>query len=144
MTALSLNCDPNLRVCRNILANEFEYDWIYMNVYPISLTAIEKKMTRFLDDIYKLKRCAISKRGPTWNEKVYDLISILDNSVDIKARDESAIESREEDLAVKEGIQERIHYEDNCLPDLPPGGKLSGRILSTKNGSLVVGVSPKR
>ena len=85
------------------LALEFEYDWVYMNVYTISKNAIFQKFQRFLDDVSKLKRCAVTKRGNAWNEKADDLISILDNGVDIKTDDPDTIQSREEEYEVCEG-----------------------------------------
>ena len=45
-----------------------------MNIYPISVKAIKEKMMRFLGDVDKLRRTAMSKRGITWNEKMDDLI----------------------------------------------------------------------
>ena len=92
-----------------------------MNVYPISTKAIKEKFARFLEDIYKLKRCAVSTRGKTWNEKADDLISILDNGVDIKAVDSAMIESNKELFGVKEGEEESMLYNDNCKPYYPGG-----------------------
>ena len=101
------------QVCHT-LAVEFQNNWIYMNLYSISVKAIKEKFLRFLEDIYKMKRCAVSKRGKTWNDKADDLISILDNGVDIKATDPDVIMTGEEDFGVLEGEEEDLLYQDNC------------------------------
>ena len=59
----------------------------------------------------------MSKRGITWNEKMDDLISILDNGVDIKCLDTESIEYMEEIFGVAEGEEELLLYRDNCKPD---------------------------
>ena len=104
----------NMKTAIHYLAKEFEYNWIFMNVYPISVKAIKEKFTRFLSDVDKMKRCAVTKRGPTWNEKADDLISILDNGVDIKCHDPTLVEYMEAVFGVKEGEDEVLLYNDNC------------------------------
>ena len=105
-------------ICQT-LASEFEFSWIYMNVYPISTRAIKEKMSRFLTDVDKIRRTAEAKRGKTWNEKVDDLISILENGVDIKCSDAERIDYMEEIFGVAEGDDEILLYKDNCKPKVP-------------------------
>lgn len=114
---MSREKESNFKLICQTLACEFEYEWIYMNIYPISVKAIKVKMMRFLGDVDKLRWTAVSKRGITWNEKMDDLISILDNGVDIKCLDTETIEYMEEIFGVAEGEEELLLYRDNCKPD---------------------------
>ena len=94
--------------------------------------AIKEKMSRFLTDVDKIRRTAEAKRGKTWNEKVDDLISILENGVDIKCSDTERIEYMQEIFGVAEGDDELLLYKDNCKPKCLR--RQSGTVLNTRIG----------
>ena len=129
----------SIKTASQTLTEELRYIYIYMNIYCIARSNMLRKFERFLTEISTLKKYPVAKRKPggAWDNKVDDLISILDNGIDLKCTDPTAIKQLQKQYGVKETQNEIKFYNDNCIPILPPGEQL--QLCSKKWPSFTFG-----
>ena len=113
--------DPKLQdkdiKARNQVANELWYNWIYMNVPPVVLKNIKKKLDELFKNVTKLVKTSSSKRGQTWFTEMEALRLSLDNGFDIRSFHTSSIEILTKEYGIDITEEEEKLYVDNCVPE---------------------------
>ena len=99
------------------VAKELWCDWIYINLPPVHEINIKKKLEREIQNLEKLKRTNLSKRGPTWEKSVRKLLLDLDNGFDLRSREQASIDILTEQFEIEVGEEEELLYTDNCVPN---------------------------
>ena len=120
---LTLSSEKPLRLPRknaivvNELAEELRDIWIYMNIPPITLVGITKKLEKLWKQFDTHCNTAKSKRSTHW-KNTNDLIkSSLQHGFDIKATKQEVIDQCVSTYGVEPGNEEILMYKDNCIPD---------------------------
>ena len=112
-TVKSEGCqDPGWEV-----AKELWYDWIYINLPPLSVQNIKKRIEKEVKRIHKLRWTHISKRGATWLKEMRHLIIDLDNGLDLRSYHQETIDLLTEEFEIEVGEEEELLYKDNCVPE---------------------------
>ena len=101
---------------RNLVAHELWYDWIMMNVPPVVMNNIRKKLDELFKRVTKLQKCAFSKRGQTWLTEMESLRLELDNGFDLRSYHSVSLEILTEKYGIDVGEEEEKLYTDNCVP----------------------------
>ena len=100
-----------------LVATEFIYDWVMMNIYTISTKSVIKKFDKLLKEFDYVKRWPVAKREtPAYHKKADSLLATLDHGVDIFCKVESSRKHQEKEYGVKMTEQEHMMYTDNCIP----------------------------
>ena len=98
------------------VAKELWCDWIYINLPPVTEINIRKKLEKQLPRIEKLKRTHLTKRGPSWEKEVRQLLVDMDNGMDLRSWHKASIEVLTEEFEIAVGEDEELLYADNCVP----------------------------
>lgn len=98
------------------VAKELWYDWIYINLPPVTEINIKKKLDKHIQNLENLKKTNLSKRGPTWETNVRKLLVDLDNGFDLRSRHQASIDILTEEFEIVVGEDEELLYQDNCVP----------------------------
>ena len=97
------------------LAKEFTFIWTHCNIPFKSRKWIETILNKLTTGIVKLKKYPVEKRGSKFDSQVNDLRKSLECGLDIFG--ENRIETLKTDLGLVYGEEERLLYEDNCIPN---------------------------
>ena len=115
-----------------MVASEFIYDWVMMNVYTIALQNVAKKFDKNLTSFKSIKDWPAKNKGQkSYNDKADALLSQLDHGVDIFCKQEGPRKLQETEFGIKMTEQEYQMYEDNCIPRQITGQELCSRKVCT-------------
>ena len=115
-----------------MVASEFIYDWVMMNIYTITYQNVCKKFDKILLAFKYVKDWPVNKRNQkSYNEKADAVLSKLDHGVDIFCQLESSRKSQEKEFGVKMTEEEHQMYQDNCVPVESDGVQVCSRKVCT-------------
>ena len=101
-----------------MVASEFIYDWVMLNIYTISYKNVCKHFDRFFLDFKLVQKWPANKKHQkSYNDKADQIISKLEHGVDIFCKDESFRKDQEKEFGVKMTWEEYRMYRDNCVPE---------------------------
>ena len=92
--------------------------WIFMNVTPITLWGVTKKLKQVLNAFDSHRFTHISKRGKKWIENHSKFCLELENGFDIRGSNAEVIKKLQKETNVKETSDDLDLYSDNCIPDV--------------------------
>ena len=101
---------------RKQVAQELWESWIHMNVPPVNVTNIGRKLEKLLKLVNKLRFTAVAKRGKSWYSEMQKLKADLENGFDIRSFHSKSQELLEEEYGIEVGEEEEALYVDNCVP----------------------------
>ena len=108
------------------LAYELYYDWIMINVPPINIKNIIKRLDKLFKHVDKLHKTSNTKRGASWKKEMEELLEDLNNGFDIRSFHEASHSQIElDEFEIEVGSEEEALYIDNCIP--VPGTKKCAR-----------------
>ena len=81
---------------RQLLASELWYDWIFLNLAPVTVKNIAGKLDKLVSSVISLSDYPAQKRGATWYQKLLKLSIDLDNGWDIRSYHPASISILEE------------------------------------------------
>ena len=116
LAELPLRLDGRANKVKKVLAEELWYDWVYMNVPPVHVSNIIKKLDQLFTRVDILNRTRVEKRGPSWRIKMEKLRDDLNNGFDIRSYHQNVIDWISEEFGVEVGEDEDLLHEDNCIP----------------------------
>ena len=115
-----------------MVASEFIFDWVMMNVYTIALQNVSRKFDKILTIFKSIRKWPAKNRGQkNYNDKADALLSKLDHGVDIFCKQEGARKSQETEFGIQMTAQEYQMYEDNCVPSQVNGQEVCSRKVCT-------------
>ena len=110
------NTDARLARAKRQLAEELWYDWIYINIPPVHVNNIVRKLDNLYKEVDKLNRTSQDKRGPTWRKQMEKLNSDLSNGFDLRSSHSASLELLTDEFGIAVGEEEELLYKDNCIP----------------------------
>ena len=120
------------KTCVEMVAAEFIYDWVMMNIYTIGYQNVCKKFDKILTDFKYLRDWPVIKRHQkSYNEKAEAMLSKLDHGIDIFCQVDESRKRQEVEYGVKMTDEENQMYKDNCVPEEVNGVQVCSRKVST-------------